>query len=178
MNPRKLLCSAVDRWLRAPRFTATLHKRVLFDVVEQCCKTAFEPRGKLQWINGYCSQVSCWGLACAIVSGPRRSLLPSTCHKPCRVLPSQRRRHWLLCLFFGCKREVVIFYDKAMCRQLETGGETLLSALSGPRVHVGCNNNSSSNCPKFFGAHHCCWKQSFLVYIFISPFFVLSLSTF
>lgn len=38
-----------------------------------------------------------------------------------RVLPSQRRRHWLLCLFFGRKREVVIFYDKAMCRQLETG---------------------------------------------------------
>lgn len=38
-----------------------------------------------------------------------------------RVLPSQRRRHRLLCLFFGYKREVVIFYDKAMCRQLETG---------------------------------------------------------
>lgn len=30
---------------RAPRFTATLHKRVLFDVVEQRCETAFEPEG-------------------------------------------------------------------------------------------------------------------------------------
>lgn len=38
-----IFCSLVDSWVS--HFTATLHKRALFDVVELRCKTAFEPVG-------------------------------------------------------------------------------------------------------------------------------------
>lgn len=45
MDPRDSSAAWQIAELRAPHFTATLHKRVLFDVVELRCKTAFEPVG-------------------------------------------------------------------------------------------------------------------------------------
>lgn len=78
---QRLLCSLVDSWAKSSTFHCYPSQESTLWSCRAPLQDSLWTSGKLQWINGYCSQVSCWGLACAIVSRPCRSLLLSTYHK-------------------------------------------------------------------------------------------------
>lgn len=95
-----------DSWAES----STFHCYPSWESTLWCCRAPLQDSlwtsGKLQWINGYCSQVSCWGLACAIVSRPCRSLLLSTYHKPCPAYGPVRGNTMFSCVcFWGIKEE-------------------------------------------------------------------------
>lgn len=78
-----LLCSLADSWAES----STFHCLPSWERMLWCCGVLLQDSlwisRKLCWINGSRSEVSCWGLACAFVRWPCRSLWWSTFHKSC-----------------------------------------------------------------------------------------------
>lgn len=147
---QRLLCSLVDS--RAA--SSTFHCYPSQESTLWSCRAPLQDSlwtsGKLQWINGYCSQVSCWGLACAIVSRPCRSLLLSTYHESYPTYGQVRANATGCYVCFSDVKDGLLWHGlaRSSCKQegvvSYVSNSTTVVYRQSPRRQPSCNMERSS----------------------------------
>lgn len=105
MNPTdcSAACQIAER--RLPHFTATLHKRVALWCWRAPLQDSLWTSGKLRWINGYCSRVSCWGLAVLLWADHADLCYYQLTTSPALRMSQSGVTPWALCLFSIWKKK-------------------------------------------------------------------------